>query len=426
MMKKALLRLRRIFPQVVFAALLAWSSGGPIRAADITDADIRDVVNRVARHQLHDLKDGEYPPVKGSDALPTAESAAPPDGIAWSYQWGVTLYGLLRAFDVTGDKEVEKFVLDHNAICGRYYTWSNDLRASVGDSPDLDAFFKKSKIGPLMRLGTLDSCGAMGTQMLDGMMRHPDQVTPEEKAVVARIADWVVNQQDRLPDGTLWRSKAMGGTIWPDDLYMGGVFLVRWAKYTGDNKYLDDAANQVINQAALIQDTDGLWFHGYFVTDKKHAPYKWGRGNAWATVTAVEALSDMPETDPARAQLLDILRRQIEGLKKVQADDGMWHQVLDRSDSWDETSCTAMFAYGIARAVNRGWIDPSNMAMARKAFGAVAEKVTADGRVTGTCEGTSVNTSLDYYERRQRPDDDLHGRGPTLLAGAEILSAGGK
>jgi rhamnogalacturonyl hydrolase YesR len=85
-----------------------------------------------------------------------------------------------------------------------------------------------------------------------------------------------------------------------------------------------------------------------------------------------------------------------------------------------------MFAYSIARAVNRGWIDPSNMAVARKAFGAVAEKVTSDGTVTGTCEGTSINTSLDYYEKRQRPDDDLHGRGPTLLAGAEILSAGGK
>jgi hypothetical protein len=24
---------------------------------------------------------------------------------------------------------------------------------------------------------------------------------------------------------------------------------------------------------------------------------------------------------------------------------------------------------------------------------------------------------------RKRPDDDLHGRGPTMLAGAEILSA---
>ncbi len=116
-------------------------------------------------------------------------------------------------------------------------------------------------------------------------------MTPEEKAVVERIADWVVNKQDRLPDGTLWRSKSMNGTVWPDDLYMGGVFLVRWGIYQHDQKYIDDAAQQIIHQAALEQDADGLWFHGYFVNEKKHAPFKWGRGNGWVTVTLVETIS---------------------------------------------------------------------------------------------------------------------------------------
>ena len=73
----------------------------------------------------------------------------------------------------------------------------------------------------------------------------------------------------------------MGGTVWPDDLYMGGVFLVRWGIYNHDQKFIEDAANQIIHQAALEADADGLWFHGYFVKEKKHAPFKWGRGNGW-------------------------------------------------------------------------------------------------------------------------------------------------
>src|SRR6202012_4442427 len=108
----------------------------------------------------------------------------------------------------------------------------------------------------------------------------------------------------------------------------------------------------------------------------------------------VETLSAMPENDPLRPQLITILKNQIEGLKKVQAPDGMWRQVLDKPELWDETSCTAMFAYGIARAVNRGWIDASNMVIARKAFAGIAKIVTVDGVVKGTCEGTNIGKDL--------------------------------
>lgn len=398
----------------------ATASGG------ITDAEIRDVVQRVAQHQIRPLKDGDYTPTDVTNAVELAQAAAAPEGIAWSYPWGVTLYGLFRAADVTGDADAEKFALDHNLICARYYQWLAALRQHAGASPELQALEKKAKIGGLLRLGNLDSCGSMGNEFLVGMIRHPEQVTPEEKAVVERVANWVVSKQDRLPDGTLWRSRSMGGTLWPDDLYMGGVFLARWGQYTGDQKYINDAANQIIHQAALEADTDGIWFHGYFVSEKQHAAFKWGRGNGWVTVALVETLSVMPENNPLRPQLVKILSAQIEGLKKLQAPDGMWRQVLDKPELWEETSCTAMFAYGIARAVNRGWIDATNMEVARKAFAGIAKKVTADGGVNGTCIGTNIGKDLDYYIKRQQPDDDLHGRGVVMLAGTEILLAAKK
>jgi rhamnogalacturonyl hydrolase YesR len=120
------------------------------------------------------------------------------------------------------------------------------------------------------------------------------------------------------------------------------------------------------------------------------------------------------------------LRKQLDGLKKVQAPDGMWRQVLDKPELWEETSCTAMFAYGIARAVNRGWIDASNMAVARQAFAGISKNVTPDGVVNGTCVGTGIGESLDFYIKRKQPVDDPHGRGPVMLAGTEILLAGYK
>jgi unsaturated rhamnogalacturonyl hydrolase len=413
---------------LIFSLLFASLLAAPAHAADLaptptakgmTDAEIRAVLDRVTHHQMQPLADGDYAKV---DSIEQAAAAKAPEGIAWDYPWGVALFGMERSTDVTGNNDADNFVVQHNQICARYYSWLAGLTNQFGTNAE--AFVRGTKLQQLFVLGKLDYCGAMGNEMLESMMRHPDQVRPEEKTVVARCADWVVNGQERLPDGTLWRAKQTGGTLWPDDLYMGGVFLVRYSLYTGDRKYLADAANQIIHQAALEQDADGLWFHGYFVNQKRHAPYKWGRGNGWAMVAVVETLSSMPENDPLRPALLDILRKQIDGLKGLQAPDGMWRQVLDHPELWEETSCTAMFAYGIARAAHRGWIDPSNLAIARRAFAGVSAHVTPEGAVLGTCEGTGINTNLEFYIKRKQPPDDLHGRGPVLLAGTELLSAG--
>jgi len=384
---------------------------------DVTDAQIRDVVTRVARHQLVPLTDGDYAPVS---SLEQAQGARPPAGIAWFYPQGVMLYGMARSTDVIADRDVDRFVVQHNQIAARYYHWLAQVRQQFGDQAK--DFLGKTSLRQLMALGSLDSCGAMGNALLDSMMRHPESVTAEEREVLARIADWIVTKQGRMPDGTLWRPER-DNTVWPDDLYMGGVFLVRYGLYTHDIRYIDDAARNIIHQAALEQDSDGLWFHGYFSATKSHAPFKWARGNGWVTVTLAETLSAMPDNDPLRPQLLTILKKQIDGLRPLQAPSGLWRQVLDKPDLWEETSATAMFAYGIARAVNRGWLPASDMAIARHAFAGVAKNVTPEGKVQNTCAGTNIGTTLEFYINRPRPDDDPHGRGPTLLAGSEILAA---
>jgi len=396
--------------------------------APVSDDQIRDIVARIAKHLVRPLADGDYPAVTN---VADAKSAKVPEGISWGYPWGVALYGMERSADVTGDKAADDFVLQHDLICGRYYHWLAGLIDQFGDEGK--TFARTTRVRPLINLGNLDSCGAMGNQMLESMIRHPDQVTPEEKEVVERIADWVANKQARLPDGTLWRPTSAGddktkkvGTVWPDDLYMGGVFLARWGVYKHDPRFIDDAATNIINQAKLTQDADGLWFHGYFINENQHAPFKWGRGNGWVTVTLVETISAMDDSDPLKAQLIDILRKQIEGLKKVQAPDGMWYQVLDHPEVWEETSCTAMFAYGIARAVNRGWIDASNMEVARRAFAGIATKVSPEGAVADTCHGTNIGGTLEFYINRPHDGDDAHGHGPVLLAGTEILAGSKK
>jgi hypothetical protein len=63
------------------------------------------------------------------------------------------------------------------------------------------------------------------------------------------------------------------------------------------------------------------------------------------------------------------------------------------------------------------------MAVARKAFVGVCRHVRADGVITDACAGSGIFWDFNYYATRAHPDDEPHGRGPVMMAGAEILSA---
>ena len=414
-----------ILASFVWVCAPALASG----AADTASIDskahalIMSTLNRVANHQIHALGDGPLSPESTASEI---RKIREPRGIVWAYPWGVTLYGLLRSTDVTHDTKIRDFVLEHNRLIGRDYSSLAERRAKLGMS---DMSPLGSQIDGLLKLGTLDNCGSMGAAILEGMLRDPGSATDEEGRVVARVADWIVRRQDRLPNGVLWRSDSNGevgsekpGTIWLDDLYMACPFLVRWSQYRADRRFLDDAAAQIIGMAALLQDTDGVWFHGYYVPAKKHSPFKWGRANGWAVVAEVEVLSALPENSPSRPQLLSILRRHLAGLQRLQSPTGFWHQVLDHQELWEETSCTAMFAYGFARAANRGWIEPQGKQVALRAFEAVESRISPEGLVEGSCEGTSIGLDLGYYAKRRQLEDGPHGRGAVLLAGTELLS----
>ena len=393
-----------------------------------TADSIRKVITIVANHQLHSLADGNYAPVY---TLTAATNAAKPIGIEWDYPWGVDLYGLLQVSRATGDTNIENFVLDHNLIIGRYYAWLIDLKSTVTNANGTPAnpagFYSTTALNEFFTLdvpgsGKLDYCGSMTAQLLEGALHHASGPTPEQIRVATNTANYISNVQGRYSDGTLYRPER-NYTIWADDLYMSCPFLIRWYLQTGDTNYLNDAVKQVINMAGYLQDTNGIWYHGFYTTSNKVNGIKWGRANGWAMVTQTELLSLMPTNHPQWTNILDILRRHIEGIKSVQQPSGMWRQVLDYDNpsNWEETSCSAMYSYCIARAVNRGWIDPTNMAVAHKGFMGVCRNLTAAGVINGTCQGTSLDTRLSYYLGLSRPSDDMHGRGAVMLAGSEIL-----
>ncbi len=401
-------------------ALAAEKAKEPQPGSSTAPRPVKEVVLAVARHQLRPLADGEYK--RGTWEEVRASRA--PEGVGWVYPWGVTLLGLLRTSEVTGDKELEAFVLKHDEIVARYWDYLRWVQKTLGETQkaEVDALIQASPIRRVMRVSSLDIAGAMSAQMVEAFLRHGARPTPEQEELLALTTDWVIHGQSRLPDGTFWRPET-NQTLWSDDLFMSGCLLTRWYEYTKDRTLVDDAARQVLGMASRQQDRDGLWFHANFIAEKQPSPFKWGRANGWAMVATAEVLSVLPENHPDRRKILAVFRKQLEGLKRVQAPAGLWRQVLDHQELWEEMSCTGMFTFSIARAVRRGWIPKAELALAEKAFAGMSRNVSAEGQVAETSEGTLIGRELSYYANRRRPLDDQHSPGPVLLAGSELLAA---
>src|SRR5690606_27356072 len=112
----------------------------------------------------------------------------------------------------------------------------------------------------------------------------------------------------------------------------------------------------------------------------------------------------------------------VQGITAYQSGSGFWHQLLDKNDSYLETSATAIYVYCIARGVNKGWLDAIAYGpVAHLGWSAVSTKINEKGQVEGTCVGTGMGFDPAFYYHRPVNPYAAHGYGPVLLAGAEMI-----
>jgi rhamnogalacturonyl hydrolase YesR len=131
------------------------------------------------------------------------------------------------------------------------------------------------------------------------------------------------------------------------------------SQVTGDDASAEEAISQVIRHTDQLQDpANGLYYHARDESRTNPAGrVYWGRGNGWALLADVEVLSAITSTHPLRSTILDIMQKQVAGLVRLQDASGLWHTVLTRSDSYLETSASALIGYALRRGVQEGWLD---------------------------------------------------------------------
>lgn len=374
---------------------------------------VRRIANRVVEKTSFgfvDSRTGEpWSPAGGLP--PSADIKAESPYSRWEYPNGVLAIGMMQAGKALHEPRYQDyclqsyaFIFDHLAPFEKLY------RQNI-----------KGEWAPFFAMNSLDACGAMAAGLSDVNAVAGKKVYED---YLDRAADYISNQQLRLPDGTLCRPAPRYRTLWADDLYMSVPFLARMGKRTGNKKYFDDAIRQVEAFNRYLYDpSTGLYFHCYYDSVEHNGVARWGRCNGWIAMAQAELLNNLPKDHPKRQELIGLLLRQIVGFSRYQDISGLWRQVLDRPDSYLETSATAMFVYAVARAVNEGWIPRSYLSIARDGWEGLVSKITADGQVEDVCIGTSIGDNIRFYLTRPKRLNDTHALGAVLLAGVEMMRA---
>lgn len=341
-----------------------------------------------------------------------------------SYEWGVTYAGMLAAGAATGDQRYTDYTIKRHQLLA-------DLTRLYKPQVDADVKNAQAPIKSFLNPHALDDAGAL---CMSFMQAKNLGSKVDYKQMIDICGAFVTTREYRLKDGTLARGgpdgnggvkmRPLADTIWLDDLFMGVPTIALMGKYTGNSKYYDDAARQVLQfSKRLFNPTLGIYMHGYVEGAKDHPQLHWARANGWGLMAMVEILEVLPKQHKQYNAVLAQLRAHAKGLASFQDKDGMWHQLLDRNDSYLETSASAIYTYALARAVNRGYLDQAMYGpMVNLAWNAVAKQVNAKGEVEGICVGTGMAFDPAFYYYRPVSVRAAHGYGPVLLAGAEIIT----
>ena len=366
----------------------------------------------------------------------------------WSYVMGIELEGMLDTYLTYGGEAIRQY-------CQEYTDTMINAKGDIRGYDILDYNLDNIRTGHFV------------TRMYN---LYPE---PKNKIAINTMMKQLQSQPRTIADKVFWHKAIYAYQVWLDGIFMGLPFRCLTAstqlKPKEAIKIYDDAVNQLkITYQRTLDPKTGLNRHAYdetreaFWSDNETglSQHCWGRAQGWYSMALIEVLDALPEDYSRRGEVLDLLQKDLDAVIKWQdAKTGTWYQVMDspeREGNYLESTCTAMFAYVLLKAYNKGYLGEQYRDAGIKAYKGLIKnmiRVNADKTIslTNCCsvaglgpaatpqvieamkkinpkgsvkENKRRDGSYAYYLDEPIRDNDAKGVGPFIWASLEIEKLG--
>lgn len=251
----------------------------------------------------------------------------------------------------------------------------------------------------------------------------------------------------RTADGGFWHKAIYPNQLWLDGVYMNTPFYARYGKLFNEPQNFDDVVLQItVVEEKTRDEKTGLLYHAWDESREQawadnitgKSPNFWGRAMGWYAMALVDVLDYFPEDHQGKTTIIAVLERLLTAVIHYQDEEtGLWYQVLDqgsRQGNYLEASVSCMMAYTITKAVNNGYVSPTYLPAAIRAFkGINTLLVTEDENghislnqvcgVAGLGGNPYRDGSYEYYINEIIRSNDPKGVGPYILLCMEMEKA---
>jgi len=337
----------------------------------------------------------------------------------WNYHNGGVAWAMQHLAGVTGEDKYRQYAV---RFCDFHLNGAPFVEYQVKTLRAVESANSGFLFSPL-----LDFTLAPALPFINRLLEEKSFIKREAyMKYIDRMLKYAREEQVRLPGSNIYtRLTPEKYTTWVDDMFMGIPFLVlaaQYAKTPEERKiFLDDAASQAVHFNGQVWNKEAnLYMHAKYSEKEVKLPH-WSRANGWGIWATTEVLKVLPKNHPDYKTILVHYRKHVDALVALQNKNGFWLQVLDRPDSREEVSGTAIFTMAIARGISNGWLNAKKYKpYVLKGWEALKTQIEPDGTVHNICYGTMCTDDVNYYLNRPFYDNDTHGLFAVLFAGIEV------
>jgi rhamnogalacturonyl hydrolase YesR len=224
----------------------------------------------------------------------------------------------------------------------------------------------------------------------------------------------VIHQTDhKNAEGIIYHTQEPIKYIMSDAFYMLPPFLAAAGEYQEALKQIEGYRKY------LYHPQEQLYSHIWDAPNQRFEREDfWGVGNGWTAAGLTRVIRLLPDDrEDDKKRLIGYVKEVVDGCLNYLRDDGLFHNVVDKPDTFTEVNLSQMISYSIFRGVAAGYLDPAYIGMAEKMRSAANENVDNLGYVQNVCglpnfdrpyvapEGQAfyllMETAAEEYERQK-------------------------